>query len=154
MRKPPMKMGAIIDDEEPMAFGDVASPTKFQEPQGGDPGEKYPWVKEEEAKVESIRQRRGDREPPEMENYGINPSWLEWRYEDATPEEIQKDYAREKAVLDAEEPSATDAYLMTKQMVEFLEGRMKRPRTAAPKAQGMFGRPPGGITANRMMIDE
>ena len=27
-------------------------------------------------------------------------------------------------------------------------------RTPAPKAQGMFGRPPGGITSNRMMIDE
>jgi hypothetical protein len=27
-------------------------------------------------------------------------------------------------------------------------------RPPAPKSQGMFGRPPGGFTANRMMIDE
>jgi hypothetical protein len=165
--------GAIIDDEEPLAFGDVATPTKMpqQPPRGhgqvppdvsvgarqrtGSDSEKYPWILEEEAKLDAIRQRRGDSEPPEMQNYATNPAWLEWRYADATPEEIQAEYDVLKPQVDAEEPNSSDGYLGAKQLVEFLAGKLKgRAQPPAPRAQGMFGRPPGGIGANRMMLEQ
>jgi hypothetical protein len=42
-----------------------------------------------------------------------------------------------------------------KKFLEDYAARMARTaKPPAPKAQGMFGRPPGGMTANRMMIDE
>lgn len=169
----PSMSRSLIDDAEPDVFADVASPTKFQEKPMG-PGamgaaeakrkydaemassEKYPDVQDEEAEVERLRKSRGDSEPEQYENYGVSDKWLEWRYQDASPQQLQKTFQREKAALDRMVEAGEDGgdgYYQTKQLVEFLQNKMNNTRTPAPGYRsGAFGRPPGGAT--RMMIDQ
>ena len=166
-RPTPKKMGAIIDDEEPMAFDDVATPTKFQgkPPSGvenGDDGMMQERLRDSEGKIKRYMGNFQvgnvpDAEPPETEGYVVNPKWIEWSMKDSTPQEL--DAALQKAENDMRQAASEgyeggDGYygiLTEVAVLRKMKEAMGRPKPPAPKAQGMFGRPP---SVSRPMLEQ
>lgn len=113
----------VIEDEYPM------DPPDMDIPESGNTSstEKYPWIKEEEAAVDRIRKTRGGEEPEQYENYALNDKWLDWRYKEATPQELQSALDREKPVLDQmidDGETGGDAFYETEQLVKFLQNKL------------------------------
>lgn len=214
---PKAPMGAIIDDEEPLAFGDVASPTKFQTPQGGnktlapeqvdergrtymgktappdgaawedDPdqpaytfplpvgsmrGKPYPTEREfggGDTYYSNLYRWQKDNGAPEWQDgtQDGGPAWKqfvdEYHKKNNMPPPVDerkfRDFIGRETGLSGRElydvMNGNSDAVSEEQYNDMLQRfRAGGARTPAPKAQGMFGRPPGGITANRMMIDE
>lgn len=163
---PKAPMGAIIDDEQPLVFDDVASPTKFQQPpsgaEDGDEGMVQERLAESEGKIKRYMGNFQvgdvpDSEPPETDGYVLNPKWVEWSMKDATPQEL--DAALQQAENDMRQ-AAYDGYeggdgyygiLTNVAVLRKMKQAMSRPKPPAPKAQGMFGRPP---SVSRPMLEQ
>lgn len=123
---PPAKpmSGSIIDEPEPEAFADVATPTKYQEKpmspgamgardaataRAAEEKDLLPWAKREEMIAERAR-KRGEPEPPQEEGYGPNPDWLMWAYKDAAPQEVESALNDSAWWMDEIDNGITDAF--------------------------------------------